>query len=73
MAGRAPRTNRWWTLKEAADYFGCSRHTMAKYAKKSYRKYTAERTGMPVIRFFDRGPFRFPIEAFKAWVENPTK
>lgn len=63
---------RWWRLKEAADYLEIHVETLRLRAKKAAKKYASSKTGMPVVRFNGRGPFRFPIEAFKVWAEHPT-
>lgn len=67
---RDPR--RWWGVKQAAAHLEVHATTMRRRAKKSVKKYASTKTGMPVVRFNGRGPFRFPIEAFKAWAEHPT-
>lgn len=73
MANEVPSTRRWWSLKEAATYMGCHPNTLYRRVAKAGRKYAAKKTGMPVVRFSRRGGYRFPIDAFKAWVENPTE
>lgn len=67
---RDPR--RWWRAKEAAAYLEIHPITMRRRARRAVKKYASSKTGMPVVRFNGRGPFRFPIEAFKAWAEHPT-
>lgn len=63
---------RWWRLKEAASHLEIHTETLRVHAKKAVKKYASLKTGMPVVRFNGRGPFRFPIDAFKAWAEHPT-
>lgn len=63
---------RWWGIKQAACLLEIHADTMRKRAKRAVKKYASTRKGMPVVRFNGRGPFRFPIEAFKAWAEHPT-
>ena len=67
---RDPR--RWWGVKQAACHLEIHPRTLRLRAKKSVKKYASTRTGMPVVRFNGKGPFRFPIDAFKAWAEHPT-
>lgn len=68
----AGEPRRWWGLKQAACHLEIHAETMRKRAKRAVKKYASSKTGMPVVRFNGRGPFRFPIEAFKAWAEHPT-
>lgn len=63
---------RWWGAKQAASYLEIHPITMRRRAKRAVKKYASTKSGMPVVRFNGRGPFRFPIEAFKAWAEHPT-
>jgi len=67
---RDPR--RWWGAKQAANYLEIHPITLRRRARRAVKKYASLKTGMPVVRFNGRGPFRFPIEAFKAWAEHPT-
>jgi hypothetical protein len=68
----ASNPRRWWNLKQAAAYLEVHRDTLEKRARKAVKKYAKTRAGMPVIRFSEHSPYRFPIEPFKAWAEHPT-
>ncbi len=68
----APNPRRWWNLKQAANYLEVHPDTLIRRARKAVKRYAKTRSGMPVIRFDGKGPFRFPIETFKAWAEHPT-
>jgi len=73
MTDLPPNPRRWWNLKQAAAHLELHPKTMYKRANKAVKKYATQKRGMPVVRFNGRGPFRFPIEAFKAWAEHPTE
>ena len=73
MTDTAPSTRAWWNLKEAAAHMGVHKNTLRKLALKSLKKYARTRQGLPAVRFHTHGHFRFPIDAFKAWVEHPTE
>lgn len=72
MSDIAPNPRRWWNVKTAAAHLEVHPQTLAKLARKSLRRYASTKSGLPVVRFGKRGPFRFPIDAFKAWAEHPT-
>ncbi len=67
-----PNPSRWWNIKQAAAYLEMGELTLYLRAKKAVRRYAQKRTGMPVVRFGGKGPYKFPIEAFKQWAEHPT-
>ncbi len=73
MSDAAPNVRRWWNLKTAAAHLEVHPNTLKVRAQKAVRKYATTRSGLPVVRFSKRGPFRFPIDAFKAWAEHPTE
>lgn len=70
--GEVPNPKRWWNAKQAAAHLEVCTETILRKARKAVKRYATTKRGMPVIRFHQRGPFRFPIEAFKAWAEHPT-
>lgn len=67
-----PNPRRWWNLKQAAAYLEMHPQTLITRARRAVKRYAKHRRGMPVVRFDGRGPFRFPIEQFKAWADHPT-
>jgi hypothetical protein len=67
-----PNPRRWWSLKEAAAYLEIGTANMYERAHRAARRYASKRTGMPVVRFGNKGPFKFPIEEFKRWAEHPV-
>ena len=64
--------HRWLSLKEAANEMEIHISTMYKRARKAAKKYAVKQTGMPVVRF-GKGPFKFPADKFKQWLEHPTE
>jgi len=61
-----PHARRWFTAKEAANHIGVSLDTLYRYIRR-------KRHRPPFTRFTDNGPYRFPVDAFNEWADDPRK